>query len=536
MHHRAPAPPPTAPLRRVAAALSQRLARRRGTLLAAAVLVALSGGAGLALPAAGAPDPTATTAGQAATSATSARLVDVAARRSIPTAEGTPAPSTGAPAPSTRAPAHSTGAPAHSTGAPAPSTGAPAPSTGAPAPSGGHTAASQATDGNSGSGAGDRTGLSHRHGDHRRQNPQPAQAPNPACSLQVPADPTSAAGLTTPYRLTATDPRAGACHEAEADQSAFVEAAIYDPGTSSVSIYHPVVVDSGDRPAQPPVAVQLPAGAVVGVWFGFNGDTLTLTGPGAQQCVNGLPGSPFGQFAYCNAPAFFAAARADAALPIPPLGTGTDGRPCPTTRDFSVVDQDQSDNLATVYRVVHGRIAQNTAATRSGTALSNGSDEGLLATAIDPALGCTPPMAPDLSDGGAPAPALALNELSAAKHQTAPAALVPLSDPMVLVDGQQSARKTDLYRAGVDQPSLAVDPGQSPRAYCADIQNIAPRRLAADAAQFRAAPAPAAGAANLLGFLRDRLTTTLTNLGCTASPSADSPTTTSVAAARGATG
>jgi hypothetical protein len=343
-----------------------------------------------------------------------------------------------------------------------------------------------------------------------------AAAANPNCTLVVPRNPTSARGLTTPYQLTATSPRAGACHEADADQSAFVEAAVIDTDTGAISTYRPLVVDAGDRPAQPPVPVQIPAHAVVGVWFGFNGDTLTLAGPGADSCVNGLRGSLFGQFAYCNAPAFFAAANAAIAsgtLTVPDLGTGADGLPCPTTRDFSVVDQDQSDNLTTMYRIVHGRMAQNTPATQGGTPLTNGSDEGLLAAHIDPALGCRPFTAPDQTNGGAPTPALALNELSAAAHQGTRMALVPVSDPMTQVGGEPSVAKTNLYRAGVDQPPLPA--GQSARAYCADLLRVAPVRLERDAAFLRPAAAPAAGSANLLRFLVTRLKTAAGILGCT---------------------
>jgi hypothetical protein len=338
---------------------------------------------------------------------------------------------------------------------------------------------------------------------------------NPNCTLTVPAQPISAIGLATPYQLVATDRKAGACHETNTDQSAFVEAAIIDPQTGQVSIYHPVVVDRGTAPAAAPVPVQLPQGAVVGVWFGFNGDTLTLDGPGARSCVNGLPGSPFGQFAYCNAPAFFSAANTAISagqLKLPPLGTGRDGLPCPTTRDFSVVDQDQSDNLATTYRIVKGKVAQNTAATRAGTALANGSDEGLLAKAIDPALGCMPFQAPDLTDGGAMTPALALNELSAAAFQAAPMALTPTSDPMTQVNGKTSTEKTNLYRAGVDQPALPA--GQQPRAYCTNMLTSAKARLARDAALLRQAAAPAPGSANLLDFLNTRLRASATNLQC----------------------
>jgi hypothetical protein len=347
----------------------------------------------------------------------------------------------------------------------------------------------------------------------------PAAATNGNCSLIVPADPTSAAGLTTPYRLTATDPRQGTCHEANADQSAFVEAAIFDPATHTVAIYHPLVIDDHSEPAVPTAPLMLPGRAVVGVWFGFNGDTLTLSGQGARSCVNGLPGSPFGQFAYCNAAAFFSAANADVAFQktIPAIGTvttrGPAGRPCPTSRDFSVVDQDQSDNLATAYRIIGGRMAQVTSATaKRGTPLTNGSDEGLVAKFIAPTLGCKPFTAPDLNDDMAPTPALALNELSAAKFQPAPAALVPISDPMALVDGHTSVQKTNLYRAGVNQPPLPT--GQTPQAYCAGILAAAPASLTTNAAVFRAATSPSPDQPSLLAFLTDRLTTTVENLGC----------------------
>ncbi len=52
-------------------------------------------------------------------------------------------------------------------------------------------------------------------------------------------------------------------------------------------------------------------------------------------------------------------------LTPPALGTARDGMTCPTVRDFSVVDQDQSDNVTTSYRVAQdGKMAQNTASER----------------------------------------------------------------------------------------------------------------------------------------------------------------------------
>jgi hypothetical protein len=363
--------------------------------------------------------------------------------------------------------------------------------------------------------------------------PPPAGGPNTNCTLVVPPAPLTAAGLATPYRFIATDPTAGPCHEANPDQSAFVEAAIIDPATGTVSVYHPLVIDDGTQPALPPVTPTLPRAAVVGVWFGFQADTLTLHHDHVRRgimrlrfdardgCVNGSPGSPFTQFAYCGAPRFFAAANAairTGKLRVPPLGTGRDGRPCPTTRDFSVVDQDQSDNLPTKYLALpDGRTAQDSPANRNtlpgATVLTNGSDNGLLDNRIDPALQCTPFTAPDLSAPSTRSSALALNELQAAAHQGAPVALVPPIDPMTQVDGRTSVTKTDLYRAGVNMPAMnaRTDTGL---AYCRNIAAVAPARLQLDRPFTEAAASPDPAAANLFEFLTQRLTATWTNLGC----------------------
>jgi hypothetical protein len=139
----------------------------------------------------------------------------------------------------------------------------------------------------------------------RAQDGGGGKAPNPNCTLIVPAAPRTAQGLATPYELVATNRRNGPCGQANVDQSAFVEATILDPATGALSIYRPLVIDRGTRPAAPPVMPKLAPDAVVGVWFGFQGDTLTLRGA-TDGFVNGLPGSPFGQFAYCGAPEFSA--------------------------------------------------------------------------------------------------------------------------------------------------------------------------------------------------------------------------------------
>lgn len=371
---------------------------------------------------------------------------------------------------------------------------------------------------------------------------QPAQdaAPDPNCTLVVPRHPLTARGLATPYKLVATDPGKGPCHEADPDQAAFVEAAIVTRG-GKLTVYDPLVIDKGTKPAAPTVRPTVPKGSTVGVWFGFNGDQLTLKSSGGSlaqgRCVNGVPGSVFGQFAYCNAPAFFRAANAQTAkkhIRIPALGTARDGRPCPTTRDFSVVDQDGSDNVVTHYLAdAQGRIAQNNAASRAAlrksaqsanrhdgnafTDLTNGSDNLLLTHFIDPALGCTPFTAPNQSSDGQASSALPLDELSAAALQRAPIALVPENDPMTLVDDHTSVRKTDRYRAGVDMPPIGAGHGGDGKAFCSTLfgDPAGVQRVFKDKALFTNAPSPDPGTApNLFGFLASRANQSFTNLGC----------------------
>ena len=320
---------------------------------------------------------------------------------------------------------------------------------------------------------------------------QSTTAPNPNCTLIVPSNPLSAEGLATPYQLLATDPTAGDCHEVNKAQAAFVQAGILDPATGQISIYNPLVVDQGATPAMPPVIPTLPPNAIVALWFGYNGDTLTLQAAdgvlAGAQCVNGVDGANFGQFAYCNAPAFFHAANRairEGKLTVPPLGVAADGRPCPTVRDFFVVDQDQSDNLPTSYLVTASGLAQRTQANLAlfptATTLGNPSDNRLLDVAFDGALNCTPWKAPDLADPGQMIPALPLNELQARAFQASPVALVPAGDPMAQTKGKSDLVKVSAYRHGVDQPP-AHYPFQAETArYCRHMLRIAPARMLQD--------------------------------------------------------
>jgi hypothetical protein len=338
----------------------------------------------------------------------------------------------------------------------------------------------------------------------------------------------TAQGLATPYVIAGGDQ----CKENNPNGAAFVQAAVLDPATAKVSVYNPLVIDQGTKPAIAPVQPTLPPGSVVGIWFGFNGTNLTLTGPGAQNCVNGSGGSVFGQMAYCNAQQFFRQANAQITagrLQPPPLGTGTiDGKPCPSARDFGLVDQDQSDNTTDQYLVTKaGATAQDEPQNRTqlqgaGTS-SNGSDERLLAIAVDKALGCTPWTAPDLGDttGTQQLPALPLNELQAAAQQQQPVALTPALDPMTLVDNQPNLNKLNAYRIGVDQPPVGSLGQADTKTYCSNLLNTGLPRLAFDQQFTQKAASPFPDQANnLFTFLAMRFSNTFQDeqgfLHCTA--------------------
>ena len=140
------------------------------------------------------------------------------------------------------------------------------------------------------------------------------------CDIIVPADPLSARGLATPYQLTGVDgktPAESGCRMSNAVRlGAFVQATILDPATGALSVYDPLVVTQGTRPAVKPTVPPIPANAVVTIDFGFNGSDLfpvgaTPTALAQGGCVSGQTGSRFGQVSFCNGTGFFAAVQKD---------------------------------------------------------------------------------------------------------------------------------------------------------------------------------------------------------------------------------
>ncbi len=315
-----------------------------------------------------------------------------------------------------------------------------------------------------------------------------------------------------------------------ANLGAFVQATILNPRTGRLSVYEPLVITQGTTPAAAPVLPRLPRNAIVTIDFGFNGTNLTQVGatPGALaqgRCLNGTPGSIFGQVSFCNGIGFFQAAfraEREGRLRIPATGVSPKtGQACPTTRNFNMVDQDPSDNVTTTYLLTaNGQTAQfntaNQAALAGASPINNGSDNELLDAFLDPTLGCTPFEAPDLSQAGTPGTSQALDELSAARNQRGPVALVPENDEMVLVNDAFSVSKTDLYRAEVGQPPVSpFTAASSPVNFCQNMVNIQTAFLANNQALLATGTSPVPGVGdNLLTFMANRLNMSFTNLNC----------------------
>jgi hypothetical protein len=349
----------------------------------------------------------------------------------------------------------------------------------------------------------------------------PAEAANTLdCELIVPPNPLSAQGMATPWQLT------DGCAETNPSEQAFVEATILAPG-GQLKVYDPLVITQGTTPAVAPKAPVIPRGAQVIINTGFNGNNLVLGGTGAVRgnCVDAFGNSIISQTAACNAPAFYADANAQIArhrLRIPRLGTGSDGQACETTESFSLIDQDQSDNVISTYLLTgNAQTAQATAANGKALAgaavITNGSDDALLGHFVDPALGCTPFTTTDTTSPNGTDSSQALNTLSAVVNQRGTQALLPVNDPQLLVDGQFSIGKTNTYRMETDQPPLArnTNKDQNAAAYCQDMVNIQPAKLQLDMGKELGftSPVPATGN-NLATFMGARLGASFTNLNC----------------------
>ena len=342
------------------------------------------------------------------------------------------------------------------------------------------------------------------------------------CTVAVPARPLSAKGLATPWVL------GDGCTWANGGtEGVFIDATILSP-RGKIQVYNPLVITEGTTPEVAPTPPTIARGSQVILSVGFNGNALALVGRGARQgnCLDALGNSLVNQTPQCNAANFYRMANFEIAaglLKIPAAGTGKDGQACQTTRDFALIDQDQSDNAVASYlfNPATGQTSQATAVNRANltgdTAETNGSDNGLLDKFVDPALGCTPFTAPNSTNPAGASASQALNELSARQNQKSPIALLPVNNPQLLVNGQFSLGKTNMYRIETDQRLLPFNTNTTRNAaqYCQDMINVAAPRLKLDAPMETgtASPVPDLGD-NLADFLAARLSGSFDNLNC----------------------
>jgi hypothetical protein len=369
---------------------------------------------------------------------------------------------------------------------------------------------------------------------------------NVNCDIIVPANPLSAQGLATPYQLTGTDgmtPAESGCQMSNAvNLGAFVQATILDPATGALSVYDPLVVTQGTKPAVAPRVPTIPANAVVTIDFGFNGKDLfqmgaTPTTLADANCVSGQAGSVFGQVSFCNGINFFNAVKKDereGLLKVPSPGTsdkiipsggdmGT-GRVCPVTRNFEVVDPDSSDNVAAEYLLnpLTGQTAQDTTSNAGNmagpTLLHSRGDNTLLDWFLDPVLGCTPFQAPDLANNDMPTSSWAMDEILSGAYQPKIAALVPENAEMVRSgDDEFDAAKTDMYREELGQAPISNQSNKTsdPEMYCQNIVDIQTPFLAANQTLLATGQSPVTAVGdNLLTFMANGLNMSFTDLAC----------------------
>jgi hypothetical protein len=342
------------------------------------------------------------------------------------------------------------------------------------------------------------------------------------CTVSVPKNPLSATGLATPWTLGD-----GCTWENGDSEGVFIDATILAPN-GRLQVYNPLVITQGTQPEVAPTPPTIARGSQVILSVGYNGNALALVGPGATQanCIDAFGNSLIDQTPQCNAATFYRMANAEIArgiLKIPAIGTGKDGKACQTTRDFALIDQDQSDNAVAHYlfNPDTGQTSQATAASQAAlpqdTLETNGSDNGLLDSFIDPTLGCTPFTARNSTNPAGASASQALNELSARQHQRGTVALLPVNDPQLLVGGQFSLGKTNLYRTETDMAALpsSTNLARNAAQYCQNMITIATPRLQLDAPMETGtnSPVPDEGD-NLATFLAARLSASFDNLNC----------------------
>jgi hypothetical protein len=341
------------------------------------------------------------------------------------------------------------------------------------------------------------------------------------CMLMVPDNPLTPQGLATPYQLVGAG-----CNQATLIMSRFVHAVILNTDNGQVTQYNPLVINAGTTPVVAPVPVSFNTlNHVVGIWIGSNSNTLTLVqsvGVINGKCTTGASlNSPFGQFGFCNVDAFWKAmetVRVQGNLPVPPTGVASDGLPCPTIRDYFVVDMDPDDGVPTQYLVdVNGNVLQKTLNNMKLNIqgeLSNDGDHRLVSAFVQGAAACQGWLIADLADPGVKRPALPMNVLQAVNFQPMPIESLPNNDPMTTTNNLPDIAKLNAYRRGIYQPQINNLQEADPAVFCRFYVNITAPRMRGLAAQLKLAVSPATPTQTLFDFMKMRASTTYAAIGC----------------------
>jgi len=290
-----------------------------------------------------------------------------------------------------------------------------------------------------------------------------------------------------------------------------------------------LVINQGTTVVSKPANVSFaPGNSVVGLWLGSNSNFLTVSndvGVAAGRCVTGPQGSPFGQFRWCNADRFWMTVNSliqQGKITVPALGMASDGLPCPTLRDFFIIDMDPDDGVETLYYVTFGgQVIQKTQFNMNNfgiqSTLANDGDNRLLTDFVNPAIGCNTLMLQDAADPGNMAQSDVMNIIQAILVQGTPISLTPNNDPMITTNNMPDLLKLNLYRLGVNQPQSAVLGGDNdPAAFCRSYAMIAPKRFMGLKAKLMAFVSPAPSAQNLFDFMIARAMTSYGALNCPA--------------------
>ncbi len=351
------------------------------------------------------------------------------------------------------------------------------------------------------------------------------------CILEVPDDPLNT-GLFKTWYISTKEGSDITCSQLIPQTASFVEATIFNIPTKSFYIYNPLVLDKGTTSILPILPGNITNDDIVVLHFGTNSNSLSLISqphncltckPSLVEanCVQGINNSNFGQFSYCNAENFFNTVNQNCNIPL--VDKTILGDECPTVRSFTIVDQDQSDNVVTQYILTDNDIvAQDTPENRlfleskneTLKFIQNGSDERILIL-VSNSIGCKPLTAPDFINKNILKSSLVLNELQS-KFNSKDTGLIPSNNPMVLVDNLPSLEKINAYRIGVNQPIITSLDEASTLPYCINMDKFALPFFYKYQSLLESAISPNDDTANnLLNFLAFRFVNSWTILNCT---------------------